>query len=176
MLRYLDIKVVFFLFSNIAFSYMVSVVNGEIAPYAYFILPALYIVPAALFLNFLPMMFVVLFTAFYMEASTPIRAGLTAGIWLIAAFCAHSMRFRFRACDRFSITALFVLLNIIILFFYALLFPVDADSIFSYICRLSGDAIFSSLLLMLLAKFSISIPLALANIFGLNLSITEDAK
>ena len=75
MFRYIDIKPIFFIFANIVFAHILSEINSEVAPYIFFAVPALFIVPSALFLNFLPMLFSVAFTAFFLEASTPVRAG-----------------------------------------------------------------------------------------------------
>lgn len=176
MFRYFDFKVIFFIFANIVFAHILSEINSEVAPYIYFAVPALYIVPSALFLNFIPMLFTVAFTAFFVEASTPLRAGSTATIWLLASFVVHGMRFRFRTLDWFSLSALYVGLNFVILFLYCVFFPKQADSFSTYVVRTASDALCSSVLLMLIGRFSLSIPIALANFCGVNLSISEDKQ
>ena len=176
MFRFFDFKVIFFIIANIAFAYLLSEINTEIAPYIYFVVPALYIIPASLFLNFLPMLFTIAFTAFFVEATTPIRAGAVSAIWLIAGFVIHGIRFRFRTLDWFSVSALFVGVNFSVLFVYFIFFPKQADSLSTYIVRTATDALCSSALLMLIGRFSLSIPLALANLFRINLSISEDKQ
>ncbi len=176
MFRYLDFKAFFFLFSNIAFFYIISVLNGEISPYFYLAIPAVYIIPSALFLDFLPMVFVVVFSAFFVESTTPLRTGIIPVLWLVVAFFVYGARFRFRGRDKFSIAMLFVIVNVIILFFYSLFFPTDSKSLFAYVVRVSADVLLSSSILLLIANFSLSIPLALANIFGFDLSINDSNK
>lgn len=113
------------LLTNAAYLFVLSTLNSELAPSAYLVLPALFIIPAALYLDFLPMLAVVGVSAFLCSSTTGVRAGLTAALWLSAAFAVHGMRFRFRSGDWFSITALVEITNIILVFFYALFFPRD---------------------------------------------------
>ena len=55
MFRRFDIRIFLILFLNAAYVYMLSVLNTEIAPAAYVVLPAIFIIPAALFLNIVQM-------------------------------------------------------------------------------------------------------------------------
>ena len=162
------------LFLNAAYIYVLSAVNTELAPAAYLLLPAVLIIPAALFLKFVPMLAVVAFSAFLSDASTPVRPGLNAALWMVSAFAVHGMRFRFLARDWFSVTVLAEILNIILFFFYALFFYGGSRSIADYAARISTDALASALALALVAKFCVSLPVSVANILGVEMSISED--
>ena len=97
---FFDLRIYIILFVNVCLAYVLSAVNSELAPQLYVAMPAAFIISAALFLDFIPMLAVVAFSAFLCEATTGIRAGLTAALWMAAAGAVHSIRFRFRACSR----------------------------------------------------------------------------
>lgn len=174
MFRRFDIRIFLILFLNAAYVYMLSVLNTEIAPAAYIVLPAIFIIPAALFLNFVQMLAAVVFSALLCEATTPLWPGATVVLWIIGAFAVHSMRFRFRACDWLSLTTLAEILNIIIVFFYALFFFREAENLFEYAVRVSTDALVSASVLLFAGKFSVSLAVSAANIFGMKMSISEE--
>lgn len=174
MFKYIDFKPIFFIFANIVFAHILSEVNSEVAPYIYFAVPALYIVPSALLLNFLPMLFTVAFTAFFIEASTPVRAGVTVAMWLFMAFVVHGIRFKFVTLDWLSLSALYVGVNFVLLFLYFVFFPKQTGSVGDYIVRVATDALCSSILLIIVGKFCITIPISLANLCGINLSIRNN--
>jgi hypothetical protein len=174
MLKYIDLKPIFFIFANIIFAHILSELNSEVAPHIYFVVPALFIVPSALLLNFLPMLFSVAFTAFFFEASTPVRAGSTVAMWLFVAYIVHTIRHRFIVLDWFSLSALYILANFALLLLYFIFFPKQADSVGTYIVRTATDTLCSSALLMLVGKFCITIPILLANLCGMELSIREE--
>ena len=176
MFRYFKIEPFFFIVSNIGFMCAVSALNGEISPYACVFVPALYIVPAALFLDFAPMLFAVAVSAFFFEASTPVRAGSTAALWLAAAAAVHAVRFRFRMCGRFSIAALFIAANALITLACALFYARGAECFSDYISRVGSDLLASSLALLVLGRLPIAAPLSMANVFGLDMSINEDER
>lgn len=157
--------------TNAAFLFVLSAINSELAPSAYLVLPVLFIIPAALYLDFIPMLVVVAASAFLCSSTTGVRAGLTAALWLSAAFAVHGMRFRFRSGDWFSITVLLEITNIILVFFYALLFPRDVGAFFEYASRVSADALLSAAVLLLVGKFCAVLPVSLANFFGIEMAI-----
>lgn len=159
------------LLTNAAYLFVLSTLNSELAPSAYLVLPALFIIPAALYLDFLPMLAVVGVSAFLCSSTTGVRAGLTAALWLSAAFAVHGMRFRFRSGDWFSITALVEITNIILVFFYALFFPRDVGGFFEYASRVSADALLSAAVLLFAGKFCAVLPVSLANFWGIEMSI-----
>lgn len=169
-----DLRIYIVLLVNVCLVYVLSAVNSELAPVLYISVPAIFIVSAALFLDFLPMLAVVAVSAFLCEATTGVRAGLTAAMWMAAAAAVHSMRFRFRACDWFSITGLTEVLNIILLFFYSIFFYSGSSGFFEYVARVSADAFVSAVSLLFAGRFAVLLPVSIANISGRQMSINGE--
>ena len=176
MFRYFKIEPFFFIVSNIGFMCAVSALNGEISPCACVFVPALYIVPSALFLDFAPMLFAVAVSAFFFEATTPVRAGSTAALWLVAAAAVHAGRFRFRMCGRIAVISLFIAANVLITLVCALFYMRGIECFSDYFSRVASDLVVSSVALIVLGRFPIAVPISMANIFGLDMSINEDEK
>ena len=171
---FFDLRIYIVLLVNVCLVYVLSAVNSELAPVLYISVPAIFIISAALFLEFVPMLAVVAVSAFLCEATTGVRAGLTAALWMVAAYAVHSMRFRFRACDWFSITALAEILNIILLFFYSVFFYAGSSGFFEYAARVSADAFASAVSLLFAGWFVVLLPVSIANISGRQMSINGE--
>ena len=173
MIKTFDIKIPLILVLNLLYVFILSTLNTEISPYVYVMLPAVFIVPPALFLNFAPAMFVVAFSALINEVVMPVRTGLVCALWLVCAYVVHNQRFRFRNFDTFSIISLMLVLNFCILFLYALLLPNGCAGVAEYFYRVAIDISISSAVLIAVAKFTVSLPADIMRFLGADISVAE---
>lgn len=173
MIKTFDIKIPLILALNLCYVYIISTLNTEISPYVYIMLPAVFIVPSALFLNFLPAMFVVAFSALINEVVMPVRTGLVCALWLSCAYVVHNQRFRFRTLDAFSVISLMLVLNFSILLLYALFLPNGCAGTAEYFYRVAIDVSVSSAVLIAISKFTVTLPADIMRVLGVDISVAE---
>lgn len=173
MFKTFDIRIPFFLALNLVYVHMISTVNSELAPYACLMLPAVFIVAPSLFLGFGGMLFVVGVTAFFVEATTPVRTGMTAFVWLVAAFWLHGWRFRFKTLDNLSILGISQAANLAIILVFAVFMKGDGAGFVQYVSRLGSDILLSAAVLALCAKFTVVLPVSIMGVMGLDMTVSE---
>ena len=163
-----------FLLTNIAYLYILATVNSEISPYASLILPSVFIIGPALMLRGWQAALVIGLTAFLCEATTPVRPGITCALWLLAAVFVRIARFRFRSLDPLSLCALAQFVNLALGLAYMLFFPNGCANLADYLFRVFADLLLSAAVLVLIARFSVLVPLSILKFAGIKLKIEED--
>ena len=176
MFRKFDIRIPILLTLNILYIFIISTLNGELAPYAYLMLPAVFILAPALFLEFFGMLFVVGVSAFLVEATTPVRTGMTAALWLAVAFWVHGWRFRLKNLDTMQIIGMAEAVNILIILVFAVFMKSGSTSFSAFFVRLLGDAAISAAVLAVCAKFTVLLPVSVMNFLGLGMSVSGEDK
>ncbi len=176
MFKRFDILPWVFICINMVYVFMLSTVNTELAPHFRIFLPAIFLIAPAIYLGFLPAMFVAAFSALIIENSFSARTGLISAIWISAAALAHSLRFRFRGMDFLSITAIMELFNFAILFLYMLILPNSCRDMQSYLLRVVADAGVSAIVLVFAGAFSIRLPVSLMRFFGRDVRINGEGE
>ena len=174
MFRRFDICIVLFLLLNACYWVILNALNTIVAPYVYFVLPAIFIVPVAMYMNFSSMVVVILITAFAVASATPANSFFIAIVWLMTAFIVNSWRFKFRALDLFSSITLMQIVNLFVIIFYAFAMPIGTDTFFEYVKRLACDTAFSGVLLCLCSGLCLSVPVSIMSFFGLDITMNED--
>ncbi len=173
MFKRFDILPLVFICVNMGYVFMLSVVNTELSPYFRIFLPSIFIVAPAVYLKFLPAVFVAAFSALIVENSFPLDSGLIPAVWISAAALAHLMRFRFRGMDFLSLTAIMELFNFAILFLYSVLLPSLCRDLQTYLLRVLADMGGSAVVLSFVGAFSIRLPVSLMRFLGRDIYISE---
>ncbi|MBE6413429.1 MAG: hypothetical protein E7035_02610 [Verrucomicrobiaceae bacterium] len=174
MFKRFDICIVLFLVLNACYWFILNALNSAVSPYVYFLLPAIFIVPAAMFMNFSSMVVVCAISACATASAMPINMFAVCAVWLAAGFAINAWRFKFRALDIFSSITVMQFVNMFVFAFYVLLLPVSAENYVEYIKRVACDFAFSGLLLCLCANFCLSLPVCIMSFFGVDIMSTED--
>lgn len=159
---------------NLSYLMIVSVVNSEISPYVALVLPSIFIIPPALFLRLVPMSIVVSISALLFEAFTDSRDCLICGIWLGFALFVRTIRFRFRSMDKFSLTALFEVINFAVILLYMLFLPKACDGILDYLLRVFTDSLLSAAVLLFIGAYIVALPLSFFKVLKLSEKLSED--
>ncbi len=173
MFRKFDIRIPFLLALNLLYVFIISTVNSELAPYVCLMLPAVFIVAPALFLGFGGMLFVVGVTAFFAEATTPVRTGMTAFVWLLAAFWIHGWRYRFKTLDSLGVMGVSQAANLVIILVFAVFMKGAGAGFMQYASRLGADMLASAAVLAFCAKFTVSLPVSIMGALGLDITVSE---
>ena len=176
MLKYIDIRAIPFLLVNAAYIFMLDAANTQLAPHAFILLPAIFIVAPALYLSFGGMLFTVAVSALLAEAAYPVRTGLVCAVWILCGFIIHNVRFRFRSMDTLSVIAAMEAVNLFVIAFYAAIFPNDCGNFWYYAMRVGSDALASALVLAAVAKFTVRLPVDIMNFAGFDLSISDEKR
>ncbi len=174
MFKRFDISAVLFLFLNACYWIILNSINSFISPWVYFVLPAIFIVPPAMYMNFPSTVVVVLISAFATASAMSANSFFIAFVWLSIAFVVNSWRFKFRTLDFFSSLTLMQIVNLIVIIFYMLIMPIGSDTFFEYIKRVASDVAFSGVLLSFLSYLSLSVPVSIMSFFGIDITANED--
>ncbi len=174
MFKRFDICIILFLLLNACYWFILNSVNSMVSPYVYFVLPAIFIVPSAVFMNFPSMVVVCTISAFSVASSMPVNIFAVASVWLAMGFTVNAWRFKFRSLDVFSSITLMQFVNLFIIVFYMMLLPMGAENWVEYFKRVACDYAFSGLLLCFCANFCLSLPVSIMSFFGIDITTTED--
>lgn len=174
MRRVTNIPFFIFLIANIAYIYIIGVVNSSLAPYASLLLPSVFIIGPALYLKSWQTVLTILITALLWESTTPVRTGLVCAVWLLAAWAVRIVRFKYRALDRMSLCALAEVVNFAIIMAYLAIFPNGCANFSDYVFRIFSDSLLSALILIFAARFAVLVPLSFMKIAGIELKIEEE--
>ncbi len=153
---------------------MLNAINTFVSPWAYFILPAIFIVPPAMLMNFPSMVVVSLISSFAMSSAMSANPFFIALVWLAIGFVVNSWRFKFRSLDPFASVTLMQIVNLVVIIFYIPAMPVGADSFIEYTKRLACDVAFSGVLLGFCSWLTLAVPLSIMSFFGVDVMPNED--
>ena len=174
MFKRFDICIILFLLLNASYWLILSVINSCVAPYFYLLLPAIFIVPCAMFLGAISMIFVVVISSFMFALSTPTNPFLVCAVWGSIGFFINAWRFKFRTLDWLSCIMLMQIVNAVILIFYAFILPNACASFADFVKRFSFDFAVSGLVLCLCGNFCVSLPVSIMSFFGVDITLRED--
>ncbi len=168
--RPFDIRIPIVLLLNLAFIFMLYAANSMLAPFSlYLAIPALFLILPASFLNFGACMAIIAVCGFLCEAFTPVRAGLTPALWLLAGLFAHLARRRFRNPSYVFLLAVFETANVFLLVCYAFFFPMGEGDVSEYLSRMAVDAGVSVLALAALVPFTVALGKSAFRLAGIDL-------
>ena len=174
MFKRFDICIVLFLLLNACYWIVLNALNTFVSPYVYFVLPAIFIVPTAIYMNFSSMLFVMTFTAFAVASSMPVNTFAVCAVWLIIGIFLNSNKAKFRILDWFSSSMLMQLVNVVVLVSYMVLLPMGAVDFYEYIKRIASDAAASGLLLCLCSNLCVSLPVSIMSFFDVDITSMRD--
>ena len=139
-----------------------NALNTFVSPYVYFVLPAIFIVPTAIYMNFSSMLFVMTFTF------------AVCAVWLIIGIFLNSNKAKFRILDWFSSSMLMQLVNVVVFVSYMILLPMGAVDFYEYIKRIASDVAASGLLLCLCSNLCMSLPVSIMSFFDVDITSMRD--
>lgn len=174
MFRRFDICIVLFLALNACYWVVLNALNSLASPFAAFVLPALFIVPAAVYMKAVSAAVVVAFAAFATSCNEPVNSFAVCAVWVGVALVVNAVRFRFRGAGWLSSVALMEIANTAVFLYCALAFPFGAQSVGAYVERVFSDWAFSGLALVFCARFCMDLPVAIAGFFGVDITVGED--
>ena len=137
-------------------------------------MPALFIVPPAMFMNFPSAAVVVAASALAISAGTPANPYAVCVVWLAAAMLVNAWRFKFRSLDAFSGMALMLFANAAVALLCAPAMPMGAENFSQYARRFCCDLAASGMLICACAHFCLSLPVSIMGFFGIDLTMNED--
>lgn len=174
MFKRFDICILLFLALNALYWLAVSSVNSCAGGVFYIAVPALFIVPAALYMNFLSMASVVVFSALASFSVVGVNSFLVCALWLAAAWLVNVCRFRLRSGDAMANVSLALAVNTLILVAYAFILPCGVYSLGEYAKRIALDAAASGLFVLLTADFCIRLPAQIMDYFSVDITMGEE--
>lgn len=158
MIKKIELKIPIILLLNAAYYFMISAVNSALAPYAYIVLPAIFIVPAARWLGMGGLAFVVVLSSVLVEPFMPLPTGICSIIWLFAALAARELCMRTEKIRPAWAIVVMEMVNISIIIVYAAALPNAAGSLADYAARIAIDALASSAVLAAVSKIAMDLP------------------
>lgn len=173
MLKTADIRVIYFLIVNTLFVFVFGAVNDMVCPWVYMMMPAVFVAPAALFLNMWGMALVVAYSALLTAAGTPANGGWLCFVWLLCAFLLHGVRFRFMGREFLSLSLMAQGVNALCIVVASFGLPMAELSVWEHVCRLFADTFASGVFLAVFGVFVFRMPAAILGAFGVYLSIAE---
>lgn len=174
MIKKLDLKILIFLLVNIAYIFIIGVLNDFLSPYVYLILPAIFIIAPAKYLGFGGMVFVVVFSALMSEIYLPLPTGISAVIWLLAAVCARFISSGTERVDTLWAIYITQITNFLIIFVYALILPNNTADFLTYVTRVACDTGASAFLLLFVSKFTVEFPMLITQLINLEVVSYDD--
>lgn len=174
MFKRFDICILLFLALNALYWVVVSSLNSCAGGVFYIAVPALFIVPAALYMNFLSMASVVVFSALASFSVAGVNSFLVCALWLAAAWLVNVCRFRLRTGDAMTNVSLALAVNTFIIVGYAFILPCGVCGFGEYAKRLVFDAAASGLFILIAADFCIKLPVQIMDYFGVDITMGEE--
>lgn len=169
MFRSFDIRIVLFLTLGGLYWAAITSVNSAVADCVYLSLPAVFIVPVALFSGWKTATFVVAFCALAASAGRGQNMFAVCAVWLAAAFLLNSWRFKLRFADAFSSAVVFAAVNLAVVCLCAVFSPADSSGFWQYLRRLGCDAAASSLVAAAVSRLCMTVPAAVMEFFGVDI-------
>lgn len=168
-------KKLFVLFAlSLCYIFIIQSLNILACEHGFFImLPAVFIVPAALFLT--PRSaFLLVFVLGLVESSFyPVKIGLVPLVWLLLTLIVSITAFRFRNIGFLSIVSLMELVNFLAIVAYCIIFPRGSDSFSIYFMRVFSDALMSGVVLAVVGYCVVLLPRSIMYFMGENLNIQD---
>ena len=174
MFKRFDICIILFLLLNASYWLIFSAINSCVSPYVYFLLPAIFVVPCAMFLGTVSMAIVVVISAFMFALPSQSSSFIVCVAWCAIGFLVNTWRFKFRTLDWFSCIMLMQIVNTALLVFYAIVLPNNSASFFDFVRRFSFDFAVSGLSLCLCGNFCVALPVSIMSFFGVDITTSED--
>ncbi len=168
MFRSFDIRVVLFLALGCLYWAAITSVNSSVDGRVFLSLPAVFIVPAALFSGWKTATFVVAFCALAASAGRGQNMFAVCAVWLGAAFLLNSWRFKLRFVDAFSSAVVFAAVNLAVVCLCAVFSPADCSGVWQYLRRFGCDAAVSSLAAGAVSRLCMAAPAAVMEFFGVD--------
>ena len=174
MLRRFDITAVLFLALNALYWLILARINNAASPYVYFAVPAVFIVPPAMYLHFAPAAAVVAAAALAVSAGSPASQFAVCAVWIGAAMLVNAWRFKLRGGGALSDIALALLVNFAVCVLCAPLMPFGCENFSEYAARFGADMAASCALLCVCARFCMALPVSIMGFFGVDITMSED--
>ncbi|MFI3291315.1 MAG: hypothetical protein R3Y46_05475 [Opitutales bacterium] len=174
MIKVFDIRPFVMLLINFVMIFVLYSLNDLLSfSGIYLIVPVLFLVVPAVYLNTAKAMFVICATALAMESLLPVRAFSILVIWLLAGFFLRTQRFRFVRMGFAEIFLLLAILNTLMIFSYGIFFFSSNMDFLAYAFKIFNDAFFSVLFLIYTSSYVIFLHRAIFNVLGLELSVEK---
>lgn len=174
MIKGFDRKWIVLFALSLIYIFMVQSINFVAGEYGFSImLPAIFIVPAALFMNAGAGIILIVLLGFIESAFYPVRMGLVSIIWALLALPVSLSSFRYRNLGFFSIVCLLEIVNFLAILAYCVIFSRGMESFSEYFLRVFFDAAISGVVLAVIGYYSILIPRSISYFLGENLSIQD---
>ncbi len=165
-----DMRIFVVLFFNIIFTYMLSAVNSMLSFSSLsLVLPVLFLIGPCYFLKFSSCIIVVVLSAFYYDAFSPLDNGLLAALWLLGALFLYLARNRYRNPSYVWMTCVGLIANQFLFLLYAIIFPKGEEFFLPYISRIFIDNVFSILIGALAIPFVLSLQKTVFRFMGIDI-------
>ena len=158
MFRRFDVCIWLFLVLNALYWVAVSALNTCAQGYFYLVVPALFIVPAALYMNYVSMSIVVVFSAMASFSNADVNPFLIAAVWLMAAWLVNVS----------------LLVNMFLILCYAVILPCGVYTAGEYVKRILVDAAASGLFILAVGNFCAKLPVCIMDYFGIDITMNEE--
>ncbi len=174
MIRVFDVRPFVMLLINIVMMFVLYSINDMLSCWGiYLMLPVLFLVVPAVFLNTPKAIFVICSTALMIESFLPVRGFSLLLIWLFAGLFLRTQRFRFVRMSFVEIFLLLAILNTLMIFSYGVFFFRTNVDFIAYAFKIFNDAFFSMIFLIYTSSYVILLHRAIFNVFGLELSVEK---